>query len=915
MKKILLLTLALLMMCSLCVAVSANDNYVYSATDMFGFTSSGGGITGGDIVSEEGTLAIGFTSNGTVSNGADGTQLQINFKDIEGADFLLKEYPIVKMSYRSTIAATDAYIDINLGMNYKGTATRLWGGKTTYDHSGKYTTYIFDASKIFTGGENISDYSWSNVDANSGVNYLRLKPYYQGKPMAKDEVFNIEYIGFFKTEADAKNYKFVKSTKTSLTGLDLNFEAMRKNVGESFTLTALPYPSFAEISGATFTSENPEIATVDKNGKVTAVSAGDTYIVAKADGFEAKCHLYVFAEPIPAVKFVPRSILTEANVVVNALGDSITTYAPSPMGGMNYHDWWAQDYYVQNNDYGISGASLTANGQNPFVDRYINMVDNADLIVVKGGTNDFGSTAVGNINDRVKTTYYGAVKYLMEGLIEKYPDKQIVFLSVIRRCEGGQTPDRKNGHGNTLFDYTDVVMELGKVYNIPTVDLYNVPELDFTSKLITKSYTDENGKWHDSKCEDDRMPDGLHPSGKGHEIIAEYVLNALVEQGVIEIGDESDVESMEDIEVTDYKIFKAPELVKATIESKVDILNETVKEDGTEYASITAGAFKESLDSTYGAFNLKQLGADFLIKEYPYVKIGYKTNIEQRINSDILLKRNGKYSRHWGIVPAYVKDGKPHDIIINLNTSIGGAQDPGFTTLDDVDDDSSINEFWFKPWGGHTLAAMTSDHYFNVEYVAFFKSYVEASAFEYGVTADPIVKGSGFTDTLNHWGCDAIDYAVSRGLFNGVTETTFSPNGTMTRGMLVTVLSRLCKDTENKTAYPFTDVAANAWFANGVSFAYANKIVDAGNKFRPDDNVTREELADMLYRYAKNTGKNVELAEIAFADAGSITAKDAVAYCVKAGIIKGYDDNTFKPANSATRAEVATMIMRFVKAK
>ena len=71
----------------------------------------------------------------------------------------------------------------------------------------------------------------------------------------------------------------------------------------------------------------------------------------------------------------------------------------------------------------------------------------------------------------------------------------------------------------------------------------------------------------------------------------------------------------------------------------------------------------------------------------------------------------------------------------------------------------------------------------------------------------------------------------------------------------------------------------------------------------------------MLYRYAKNTGKNVELADIAFADAGSIKAKDAVAYCVKAGIIKGYDDNTFKPANSATRAEVATMIMRFVKAK
>ena len=73
----------------------------------------------------------------------------------------------------------------------------------------------------------------------------------------------------------------------------------------------------------------------------------------------------------------------------------------------------------------------------------------------------------------------------------------------------------------------------------------------------------------------------------------------------------------------------------------------------------------------------------------------------------------------------------------------------------------------------------------------------------------------------------------------------------------------------------------------------------------------------MLYRYAQNTGKNVELADIDFTDADSITEsmKDSVAYCVNAGIIKGYNDNTFKPTNSATRAEVATMILRFVNAK
>ncbi|MBQ7820970.1 MAG: S-layer homology domain-containing protein [Clostridia bacterium] len=914
MKKILLFTIISLIAAMLCVGISANDHYVFGVADIFGHAGGGGGVAvASDIVKANNTSYISATATGQVSNGGDGTQLQLNIKDMANSDFKLKDYPVMKIVYASDVKS-DAVIDFNIGLNYNGTSTRLWGYTSKYDKTGKPAELIVDISKKFTGGENLGGaYSWDNVDDDSPVNYVRIKYYYQGKQMIKDEYFNVEYVGFFKTEEDAKKYKHDGSSKIDLRGLELNFKAIRKNVGESFELVGLPNPSFAELSNVTFTSENTSVATVDSKGNVNVVGAGDTYIVAKSAGFEAKCHVYAFAEPLPAVKFVPKSIVTDANVVVNALGDSITTYAPSPDGGMNYHDWWARDYYVENNDYGISGASLTSNGANPFVDRYVKMVDDADLIVVKGGTNDFGKTAVGDINDRTTTTYTGSLRYLMEGLIEKYPDKQIVFLTVIKRCEGGQTPATKNGFGDTLNDYADTVVMLGELYGIPTVQLYTPEELDFTGNLISKSGHDENGKWHDAKTDNDNMPDGLHPSGKGHRILADYILNELVEKGVIEI--DNDAEDMSGIEVTDYKIFKASELATAATAHNLAVANEVVKEDGTEYVNVTNGKYTESIDSTYVSFDLKKLGADFLIKDYPYVKIGYKTNISQRINSDLLLKRDGKYSRHWGVAPAYVKDGTAQDITFSLAQAIGGAQVAGYSTFDDIDDDSSINEFWFKPWGGHTLAAMTSDHYFKVEYIAFFKSSVEAMMFDYGVTPEPIVKGSGFTDTLTHWGCDAIDYAVSRGLFNGVTETTFAPNGTMTRGMLVTVLSRLGKDTANTTAYPYKDVASNAWFAPGVSFAYANKIVDSGDMFRPDDNITREELADMLYRYAKNTGKNVELAELTFTDAASIANKDAVAYCVNAGIIKGYDDNTFKPSNSATRAEVATMIQRFVNAK
>ena len=165
------------------------------------------------------------------------------------------------------------------------------------------------------------------------------------------------------------------------------------------------------------------------------------------------------------------------------------------------------------------------------------------------------------------------------------------------------------------------------------------------------------------------------------------------------------------------------------------------------------------------------------------------------------------------------------------------------------------------------------------------------------------------------WGKDAINFAVMKGLFKGVTADEFSPDGKMTRAMLVTVLSRLAGVTDKGTT-TFTDVNPNAWYAAGVAWAEKNDIVNAGGKFRPDDNATREEMADMLYRYAKSLYKEGTIdGAKEFADSASITAAyaDGIKFCTKNGIIGGYSDNTIKPKNNATRTEVATMIMRLVK--
>ncbi len=715
MKKVVLFAVIALTLSLMCVSVSASEDcYVFDAISLYEHTTSGGGLALSERLLElRNASYISFYADGSVTTAVDGTQIQIKVRDLPNSDFLLKEYPIIKIAYVSDIGA-DSLLDFNLGLNYAGVSTRLWGFKPEFNKSGKPAELIIDASKSFKSGEKITDYSWKNVDENSPVNYIRLKPYAGNKALIKGEHFSIQYIGFFKTESDAKDYELKGGSVAILSGLDLNIKAVRKNVGEEFELTALPRPSFIKLDSVEYTSENTSVATVDANGKVTAVGAGDTNIIVKSKGHLVKCHVYVFAEKFPAVKFVLKKIGTDASVVVNALGDSITTYAPAPNRGVNYHDWWAKDFRVRNNDYGISGTMVSNNGSESFVARYPNMNSNADLVVVKGGTNDWGNSSLGSVNTRDDSTFRGALRVLMEGLIEKYPNKPIVFLTPIKRCESGLNNDKTNKHGEKLIEYANAVIDMGAEYGIPVIDVYTPEELDFTSKVVSPAGHDANGEFQSAVCESSLMPDGLHPSGDGHKVLAAYLLDALSDLGIIEVVDKE--------------------------------------------------------------------------------------------------------------------------------------------------------------------------------------------------------RGSGFTDTLSHWGCDAIDFVVGRGLFNGVTAKTFEPNGTMTRGMLVTVLSRLGNDTANTTVYPFSDVAQNAWFAPGVSFAYANGIVDSADLFRPDENVTREELADMLYRYAKSTGKVVNLSELTFADAGDITAKDAVAYCVNAGIIKGYDDNTFKPLNSATRAEVATMIQRFVNA-
>ena len=164
-----------------------------------------------------------------------------------------------------------------------------------------------------------------------------------------------------------------------------------------------------------------------------------------------------------------------------------------------------------------------------------------------------------------------------------------------------------------------------------------------------------------------------------------------------------------------------------------------------------------------------------------------------------------------------------------------------------------------------------------------------------------IDNAKSFNDMADHWAKDAVEFASSRELFNGVGNDAFGPDRSMTRGMVSTVLARLAgADT----------AGGETWYAKGTVWAVENGISDGT---APEQPVTREQLAAMLYRYADSPAVSGELG---FDDADSISAwaRDAVRWCVDNGILNGVGGNRMTPQDLARRGQVAAMLMRFLQA-
>ena len=675
------------------ISVCASDDFVVAgAKDLLLNASSyasGGFEHASELIfnEEEKRAYVGTYPNGELANGVDSTGVSFALSGLfEG--FNTKDYPYIKVGYKAYLASAKN-TDVNVGINYNGKQTRLWGKRVTVDNSGTYTSFILDL-KSYTSAEHAAAgvYSFDSID-DTPINYVRLKPYYGSAAISADDYFLVEYIGAFKSEADALAYEHPEFEPD----LSLNYGAYRLGVGDEFTLKTTVVGG--TLDDVVYKSSDDTVVSVDENGKVTALKEGVATVSAAIGNVSAECT--VVAGKPGTVTIVSTDTENYGKTVkVNALGDSITEWADPT--GRTYHAWWAENYNIQNRNYGVGGTRISDTSDNSFLVRSVTMDTDADLVTVKGGVNDWiGLIPLGESGTRTRTTFEGGLRLLIESLITRFPDNQIVFFTPIKCL-------RTSTNTVPLSDYVDRVIAVCNEYGIPVIDIYNAEETDFT---------DTPELFYDGD---------LHPSDEAEGILGEYMMKKMVDIGIVKIGSKIDFTP---IEVGEHYVIDADKLYEIS----------SVSSGLTK--SLTDGKVKIYSDGEYSNAQLSVSLADYdiLLKEYPAVKIKYKTNINSAkgtmlvdLNIGTTYDKSGTRTAFtlFSYKPKFDPDSSEHIFVDSLdnddfpNSSLGAGY--GFDVADEVSEYDSLT---LKLWYSYSNKS-AADTYFEIESIGFYKTVDEA---------------------------------------------------------------------------------------------------------------------------------------------------------------------------------------------
>lgn len=310
-----------------------------------------------------------------------------------------------------------------------------------------------------------------------------------------------------------------------------------------------------------------------------------------------------------------------------------------------------------------------------------------------------------------------------------------------------------------------------------------------------------------------------------------------------------------------------------------------------------------------GAINYPEESGGFLSVS------GLKYTIMAGVPSSIELTDKGEFSKVAGkyrVTNVQVLNKKTNEyepLDLNKTYTLGGID---YTILYCGDGFTMFNDSKVLKAGdaSYTAAQMVVDYIENKLGGTIGEEYAKPQG---RISVNTDIKGSD-------WFYEAVNYVLSNGLMTGTSNTTFTPNGALTRGMLVTVLYRMAGSpkVEGKVSEKFSDCTDGSWYADAVLWASANKVVDGyeDGTFKPTKSITRQEMAKVLYGYDKIGGKTAEgiTEKLTYTDLDAIAdwALEAVTYCTAEKYLAG-SNGAFSPKGTATRAMGAKVLMNMTK--
>ena len=289
-----------------------------------------------------------------------------------------------------------------------------------------------------------------------------------------------------------------------------------------------------------------------------------------------------------------------------------------------------------------------------------------------------------------------------------------------------------------------------------------------------------------------------------------------------------------------------------------------------------------------------------------------------KVTMDTVFSANTTVYAHWTYIGGGGGGYNPPVTYYTLRFETGGGSDipsvrEAYNTYIDLTK-------YVPTWRGHTFIGWYSERSLTNKVSGVYLTKDMTVYAGWRVDENPNTGANPFTDVSEKdWFYGDVMFVYENGLMLGTSKTLFSPHGTATRGMMATILWRMEGSPAPKGKNSFTDVEAGKWYADAITWTAENGIF-AGygkDKFGPDDPITREQLAAIFYRYADYKGYDLTVKGNLdkFKDADKITdyAKTAMQWAVGSGLVKGKSGNLLDPQGTATRAEIAAMLHRFIE--